>query len=152
MKLAWAALLLALASCNRSADAPCRLGHSVDEHSYEVRGALMVFIRGNAILYDLAHHRVFGVAQFSEQPRRLLKQIDTKANANKLDAFKSTVSVAGFTYTCSRCGEHMVVVNSMAASDPTKFTRQDFEALQNQKRSWFSGTPAPSPECEPLMS
>lgn len=143
------AVLLGLASCDR---APCEYGHALDEHPFAARNAVMVFTGGGAALFDVAHHTAYGVAEFSGQASRLLKDVDAKARANRLDSFKSTVSVAGYAYTCSVWGGHKVVVTSMTASDLAQYTDHDFEALQKTLQEPSGSAPPLPAKCQPSMT
>lgn len=150
MKLAWAALLLALGSCDREPDAPCQSGHAAERHSFESRG-VMIFMRGNATLLDAVTHRVYGVAEFGAQPQHVLASVDSKAKSSRLEAFKTTVSVTGYAFTCLPCGKHEIVVSSMTSSAPSEFSHQDFESYQKEIRSWpVSAKPLPA-ECLPVL-
>jgi hypothetical protein len=106
---------------------------------------------GNAYVEDDANHGVYKVAEFGAQPQRLVSKIDADATRKRLDVFKSTVSLKGYEFTCSRCGDHYVVVNAMTASEPTEYTNQDRLGRESRLRPFLRDTP-PSRECEIPMS
>jgi hypothetical protein len=111
----------------------------------------MTFVRGNAYVEDDVNHGIFEVAEFKAQPERLLSKIDAEAAHKGWNAYKSTVSLEGFEFTCARCGDHYLVVKAMTASEPTEFTNQDLLAEQNRMRP-FLRRQASSRECEIPMS
>lgn len=150
MKLIWITLLaVACASCNRPTYPNCLGGEGriIERHPVEIRGALMTFIMGNDFVEDDANHGVYKVAEFKAQPQRVLSKIDAQATSKRWHAFKATVSLKGYEFTCARCGDHYVVVNAMTASVPSEYTNLDQLAQQNRLRP-FLREKAPSRECE----
>lgn len=154
MKLVLVVLLaIACGSCNRPTYTNCLggTGRTADRHPVKITGASMTFINGNAWVEDDANHGVYEVAEFGALPKRAVSKIDAVATRKGLDAFKSTVSLEGYEFTCARCGDHYVVVNAMTASEPTEYTNQDALARKNRLKPFLRNTP-PSNECQIPMS
>jgi hypothetical protein len=144
---------VACGSCNRPTYSNCLGGGGriIDRHPVEISGTLMTFVSGNAYVEDDTNHGVYKVSEFGAQPERLVSKIYADATRKHLHLFKSTVSLKGYEFTCARCGDHYVVVNAMAASEPTAYTNQDLLARQSRLRPSLRHA-QPSRECQIPMS